>query len=70
MVPAVIAGGVLSITVVYVVEDVNPQMSEAITVITAGHDPAVLAVNEMVPGQLSKADVAARAAASAAPTVG
>jgi len=70
MVPAVMTGGVLSITVVYVVEDVNPQMSVAVTVIVAGQDPEVLAENVIVPGQISEADVAASAAACAAPTVG
>ena len=70
MVPAVITGGVLSITVVYEVEDVSPQMSVAVTVIVAGQVPEVLAENVIIPGHISEAEVAASAAACAAPTVG
>jgi len=42
MVPAVITGGVLSITVVYVAEAERPQPSTAVTVIVAGQVPEVL----------------------------
>ena len=67
-----ITGGVLSITVMYEVEDVNPQKSVAVTVIVAGQVPSVLAEKVIweAGGQLSVADVAASAAACAAPTVG
>ena len=47
-----------------------PQPSVVVTVITAEQVPTVDAVSVNAPEQLSVADVAARAAASAAATVG
>ena len=62
-------GAVLSILVVYVTAVAFPQPSVVVTVITALHVPTVLAVSVNAPGQLSVAEVAANAAASAAATV-
>ena len=47
-----------------------PHPSVVVTVITALQVPVVETVSVSVPGQLSVADVAANAAASAAATVG
>jgi hypothetical protein len=66
----VITGGVLSILVLYVTAVALPQPSVVVTVITALHVPTVLATSVNAPGQLSVALVAAKAAASAAATVG
>ena len=68
--PAVATGGVLSIRVLYIVVILLPQPSVVVTVITAEQVPTVEAVSVSVPGQLSVADVAANAAASAAAAVG
>lgn len=72
MVPAVITGGVLSITVVTVVVAIFPHASIAEMIIVAGQLPVVLAecVIRAAGVQLSVDVVTARAAASAAPTVG
>ena len=60
----------MSIFVLYVVDDWLPHISVAVTVTTALQVPTVLAANVIVPGQLSVAVVAAKAAASAAAAVG
>jgi hypothetical protein len=70
MVPAVTVGPALSIRVLYVTEALFPQPSVVVTVTTAEQVPTVEAVSVKVPGQLSVAEVAAKAAASAAATVG
>ena len=68
--PAVITGGVLSILVLYVTCDLFPQASVADTVTTALHVPEVEAANVTAGAQLSVAEVAFIAAASASARVG
>ena len=68
--PAVITGGLLSILVLYVTCDLFPQASVADTVTTALHVPEVDAENVTADEQLSMAEVAFRAAASASALVG
>ena len=62
-------GAVPSILVLYVTAVALPQPSVVVTVITALQVPTVDATSVNAPGQLSVADVAAKAAASAAATV-
>ena len=64
----VMAGGVLSMRVLYVAFAEFACASVAVTVTTALHVPAVDAPYVMVPGQLSVAEVAASAAACASAT--
>jgi hypothetical protein len=56
--------------VLYVTEALLPQPSVVVTVTTAEQVPTVEAVSVNGPSQLSVAEVAANAAASAAATVG
>ena len=64
-----IVGAVLSILVLYDITVEFPQLSVVVTVIVALQVPAVAATSVNAPGQLSVADVAAKAAASAKATV-